>query len=63
VGTAETLLDDSNRLAEKAHAAGIDVDIERWEDMIHVWHAFAPLLPEATQGIARIGEYVSKRLG
>lgn len=63
VGTAETLLDDSNRLAEKARAAGVEVEIERWEDMIHVWHAFAPLLPEAEQGIARVGEYVSKRTG
>jgi acetyl esterase/lipase len=63
VGTAETLLDDSNRLAARARAAGVEVEIERWEDMIHVWHAFAPLLPEADQAIRRIGEYVSKQLG
>jgi acetyl esterase/lipase len=63
VGTAETLLDDSNRLAARARAAGVEVEIERWEDMIHVWHAFAPLLPEAEQAIRRIGEYVSKQLG
>jgi acetyl esterase/lipase len=63
VGTAETLLDDSTRFAEKARAAGVDVELEPWDDMIHVWHAFAPLLPEADQAIARIGEYVVKRTG
>ncbi len=63
VGTAETLLDDSTRLAEKARAAGVDVELESWDDMIHVWHAFAPMLPEADQAIARVGEYVAKRTG
>lgn len=58
VGTAETLLDDSTRLAERAHAAGVSVDLEVWDDMIHVWHAFAPLLPEADQAIARVGTWV-----
>ena len=63
VGTAETLLDDSTRLADKARAAGVDVELECWDEMIHVWHAFAPLLPEADRAIARIGEYVLKRTG
>ena len=62
VGTAETLLDDSVRVAERARKAGVDVVLEQWDDMIHVWQAFAPLLPEANQAIARIGEYVRGRL-
>jgi len=62
VGTAETLLDDSVRLAERARAAGVDVVLEPWEDMIHVWQAFVPLLPEAEQAIARIGSWVNERL-
>jgi acetyl esterase/lipase len=62
VGTAECLLDDANRLAENAKAAGVDTQIERWDEMIHVWHAFAPLLPEANQAIDRIGEYYSKQV-
>lgn len=63
VGTAETLLDDSTRLAGRARAAGVEVELEVWDDMIHVWHAFAGLLPEADQAIARIGEFVGKRIG
>jgi len=62
VGTAETLLDDARRLADRARAAGVPVDIEVWDDMIHVWHAFAPLLPEADEAIARIGAWVRERL-
>jgi acetyl esterase/lipase len=62
VGTAETLLDDSTRLAERARAAGVPVDLEVWDDMIHVWHAFAPLLPESDAAIARVGEWVRARL-
>jgi acetyl esterase/lipase len=62
VGTAETLLDDATRLAGKARAAGVSVDLEVWDDMIHVWHAFAPLLPEAGDAIARVGSWVRDRL-
>ena len=62
VGTAETLLDDATRLAERARAAGVAVDLEVWDDMIHVWHAFAPLLPEADEAVARIGTWVRERL-
>lgn len=63
VGTAETLLDDATRLAGRAREAGVAVELEVWDDMIHVWHAFAPLLPEADEAIARIGEWVRGRLG
>lgn len=58
VGTAETLLDDATRLAERATAAGVNVTLEAWEDMIHVWHLFASMLPEGQQGIERVGEYI-----
>lgn len=58
VGTAETLLDDATRLAEKARRAGVEVRLEPWEDMVHVWHIFAPMLPEGRQAIERIGEFV-----
>ncbi|GAB4344010.1 MAG: alpha/beta hydrolase [Candidatus Abyssubacteria bacterium] len=58
VGTAEVLLDDSTRLAERARAAGVSVELEPWEDMIHVWQYFAAMLPEGQQAIDRIGEFV-----
>jgi epsilon-lactone hydrolase len=58
VGDAEVLLDDSTRVAEKAKAAGVKVDLEVWDDMVHVWHVYAKLLPEGQQAIDRIGQYV-----
>jgi acetyl esterase/lipase len=60
VGDAEVLLDDSTRVAEKARNAGVDVTLEIWPEMPHVWHAFAPFLPEAVQAIDRIGAFVRK---
>jgi monoterpene epsilon-lactone hydrolase len=63
VGSTEILLDDATRLAERAEAAGVDVTLEVWDDMIHVWHSFADLLPEARQAIERIGAFVEARLG
>jgi epsilon-lactone hydrolase len=62
VGDHEVLLDDSTRLAERAEAAGVDVTLEVWPEMIHVWQFFAPLLPEATQAIERIGEFIRSRV-
>jgi epsilon-lactone hydrolase len=58
VGDAEILLDDSTRVAERARAAGIKVELEAWPELFHVWHVFAKILPEGQQAIDRIGEYV-----
>jgi monoterpene epsilon-lactone hydrolase len=58
VGAAERLLDDSTRVAALAKEAGVKVELEVWDDMIHVWHAFAKLLPEGQQAIDRIGRFV-----
>jgi epsilon-lactone hydrolase len=58
VGDAETLLDDSTRLANKAETAGVDVKLQIWEGMPHVWHLFAPDLAEGQDAIGKIGEFV-----
>lgn len=60
VGAIETLLDDARMLTQRAQAAGGQVDLEIWDDMPHVWHLFAPILPEGQQAIGRIGEFVRK---
>jgi acetyl esterase/lipase len=36
----------------------VKVDLEVWDEMIHVWLVFAKLLPEGQQAIDRIGQYV-----
>ena len=63
VGRDELLLDDAVVLHEAARSAGVASTLEIWDDMIHVWHAFHPMLPEGKQGIARIGEYLRGQWG
>ena len=58
VGGAEMLLSDTTRAAERARAAGVDVVEEVWDEMFHVWHQYAPMLPEGQEAIKRIGEWL-----
>jgi monoterpene epsilon-lactone hydrolase len=63
VGSDEVLLDDALGLAERARAAGVEVALEEWPRMIHVWHWFLPMLDEAQQALDGIGAFVRARLG
>ena len=63
VGDAEVLLDDSTRLAGVAREAGVEVQMDVWDDMIHVWHVFAPILPEGKQAIKQAGDFIKKHTG
>jgi monoterpene epsilon-lactone hydrolase len=58
VGDAETLLDDSKRLNDRAKAAGVSTRLEVWPEMIHVWQLFASFLPEGQQAIDGIGKFI-----
>lgn len=62
VGTAEVLLDDSIRIADHAKVAGIDVQLEIWHDMIHIFSFFWAWAPESQQGIEQIGEFIQKHI-
>lgn len=61
VGTAETLLDDATRIAEKLHTAGVDVKLSIWPNMVHVFPFFAPILSEGRDGCVEIGTFVRSR--
>ena len=63
VGSIEVLLDDSTMLKEQAHKAGVSVQMEVWDDMPHVWHHYAPILPEARKAISKIGEFLLQQTG
>ncbi|MBS0222049.1 MAG: alpha/beta hydrolase [Proteobacteria bacterium] len=62
VGTWEVLLDDSTRFAAKANAAGVPVDLEVWEEMIHIWPFFAAVLPEGRQAIERMAAFIKNHV-
>ncbi len=60
VGTDEVLLSDSTRLAERAKQAGVNVTIEEWEKMQHVWQFASGFIPEGRRAVQRIGEFIDK---
>jgi monoterpene epsilon-lactone hydrolase len=62
VGDRETVLDDSTMFAEKARAAGVDVELQVWDGMIHVFQMFAAELAEARRAIDSIAEFLDKQL-
>ena len=59
----ETLTDEDDAvlLTAMAREAGVPVTLELYRDMIHVWHAYAPVLPEAMAGIERIAAWLGER--
>jgi len=61
VGDAELILDDSTRLAARAREAGVDVSLEIWAEMPHVFPAFTGFLPEADQAIEQAGAWLDQR--
>ena len=61
VGSAETLLDDATRLAEKLHASGGEVKLSVWPNQLHVFPFFAPILSEGRDGCVEIGSFIRGR--
>ncbi|UDY37052.1 alpha/beta hydrolase [Dermatobacter hominis] len=62
VGTAEILLDDSRTFAERATAAGSDVDLDVHEGLIHVW-PFVDGIPESAAALRRIADWIDATVG
>jgi monoterpene epsilon-lactone hydrolase len=62
VGDDEILLNDSTRLAEKLEAAGIDVEIEIWPNMWHVFQMFIGKMPESKKAVEKMGGYINSAL-
>ena len=62
VGEHEMLRDDSIRLARKARSDGLQVTLEVWPGMFHVFQSHEPLLPEAKEAIDHIAEFMRSSL-
>ena len=63
VGQHEVLRSDSESFTRSARAAGVDIRLEVWPGMWHVWHAFAGVVPESGRAIARVGAFIRETLG
>jgi len=62
VGEAECLVDDAVVFAERARAVGVDVTLNRYPNLIHVFQAFPPeLIPEGDVSLRGIGAFINDR--
>lgn len=57
VSSTEVLLCDAELMAERLAVSGVPTRLEIWEDQVHVFQAFARLVPEARAAIGSIGEF------
>jgi acetyl esterase/lipase len=62
VGDDEVLLDDATRLAKRAEAVGVAVEIRVWPGAFHVFPMF-PQTPEAEQALSSIAVFCRARFG
>ena len=62
VGGYELLLDDGRRLAERAKAAGVEVQFDIFPELQHTFHFSAGRAPEADEAIRRIAGWVRPKL-
>ena len=62
VGSSETLMDDSVRLAATAGAQRVEVRLEVWPEMFHTWHLYFPVLGEGRRAIDTAGTYIRDRM-
>ena len=61
-GGIEVILDECILLADRAKETGVDVILEVYEGMTHVFQSFADKLEESTKAWNSIGDFVQKHL-
>jgi acetyl esterase/lipase len=60
-GDAEVLVDQIRVFAARADAAGVDIRLAVYPDMVHVWHLMRAATPAAQRAIDEIGAFVRTR--
>ena len=60
VGEHEIIRGDSIQVAARARSAGVDVTLEVWPGMFHVFPSHEPLLPEAQEAIQQMASFISR---
>ncbi len=59
-GSDEMMRDDTTRLAERARAAGVDVDMHLEPGVPHVWPMFARYLPEGRAALRVVRAFIQR---
>ncbi len=62
VSEDEILRDDSVRFAWKARTAGVEVELQKWKGLIHVWQMFWQYIPEARDAIKQINLFIERHI-
>src|SRR5215468_8942324 len=62
IGSNETLLDDATRLAARAGAADVAVNLEIWPHMIHAWPLWNAQLEDGRRALANAGAFIRAHL-
>jgi acetyl esterase/lipase len=60
-GDAEVLVDQIRAFAVRAQAAGVEIRLAIYADMVHVWHLMRHVTPDAQRAIDEIGAFVRER--
>lgn len=60
VGDTEVLLSDSTRVASKASAAGVTVELKIWPAVPHAFQMYAPFMPEANRSLDEAAAFVRR---
>jgi monoterpene epsilon-lactone hydrolase len=60
VSDSEMLLDDSLRLARRGHTYDVEVKVDIWRKVPHVWQAF-PFLPESDDALEKAGRFLREK--
>ena len=58
VSTAEVLYDDVVKFTDKARAAGTTVTLQPFEGLVHWWHLFWRIVPEARQALDQVAGFL-----
>jgi epsilon-lactone hydrolase len=62
VGGTEILADGAQRLTATLTEVGVPVDLQIWPGQVHVWHAFANLLPEGRRALREASAFINNNI-
>lgn len=60
VGSHEILLDDAIRLAARAADRNVEVDLQVWPEVPHVFQGFAALLDDADRALNAVAVFMER---
>jgi len=62
VSEDEILRDDAIRFAWKANEAGVQVEMQKWKGLVHVWQLFWQYVPESKDAITQMATYIRNKI-